>query len=231
MRKRPQRLECPACVGVVLETGSVSNGAMLDHCPRCGGTWLMHGQIPRLRAESTRAVEIMIRRADDASFLCHDCHGPMHRDDASCRGCGWKNALECPDCTRPMRRETARNVTVDVCRLCEAVWLDHHELSAIWVGAATVALAQGNVGDTLSSLADASNALDLLDVFIHAPDLVIGAARGAGHVARAGMEVASHAPGVLSAVPEALVGFFEVAGDVAGTVFGVIADVASILDF
>lgn len=222
MRNGPQRLPCPACLGVALETVHITNGARVDHCRRCGGTWLMRGQIARLRALSTKALTVMIRRADDAGFLCHGCHAPMHRDAAKCEACGWKNSLDCPDCGKPMRRRTERNVAVDVCRACEAVWLDHHELSAIWAGAAAVAMTQASGGSNLSLVPDGG---DLLDIFVHAPDLAMGAVRGVAHVAEAGVEAAAHAPGLLSSLPEVAGGALEIVGDLAGAVFEIIVTI------
>lgn len=227
------RLSCPACLGVALEVASVTSGAKINHCKRCGGTWLLRGQIARLRMVPARALRIMIRRADDAGFLCHDCHAPIDRDAAQCEACGWKNRLECPSCGQSLRRQSENNVTVDVCRPCEGVWLDHHELSALWAGAATVAVAQTTSG---SNLALDPEPGDLLEILFHAPDLAFTAARGAAHAAGAGldaaghmagsaMEAASHAPGLLSSLPEAAGGALELVGDLAGAVFELIATI------
>jgi Zn-finger nucleic acid-binding protein len=233
MRKAPIRLSCPPCLGVALETATLANGAKVGHCRRCGGTWLLRGQIPRLRAIPANALRVMFHRADDAGFLCHGCHAPMDRNAAWCSTCGWNNRMECPDCGKPMRRQSEHGVTVDVCRGCEGVWLDHHELSALWAGAATMAVAQTSNG---SSVGFAPDAGDLLEVLFHAPDLAFAAARGVGHVAGAGMELAGRAagsaleaaaqtPGLLSSLPEATGGALEIVGELAGAVFELIATI------
>ncbi|HYR09708.1 MAG TPA: zf-TFIIB domain-containing protein [Longimicrobium sp.] len=221
MRKPAIRLECPACLGVPLEVMRFTHGASVRHCRRCGGTWIVRGQIPRLRTVSSQVMRTIIRRAEDAGFLCHACHVPMDRDAAECEACGRDNALECPDCGKPLRRQTERGVTVDVCGPCEAVWLDHHELSAIWAGAATLAVAQASSGNNLALTPDA----DLLEIFVHAPDLAVGAVRGAAHAAQASVEAAANAPEMLSAVPDALGALLEIAGNVAGAVFELILEV------
>jgi Zn-finger nucleic acid-binding protein len=225
------RLECPACLGLALQRNAVAQGTTLDHCGRCGGTWILRAQIQRLRAVPTHTVRAMIKRADDAGFLCHSCHTPMERDAASCSACKWKNHLECPSCGKGLQRTSEQGVTVDVCRGCQGVWLDHHELSSLWAVAAAAAVANhGGVLDGMSSVADASS---LLDVLFYAPDLVRGTVYVAGegvelvsNVAGAGLEAAATGGGHSAAVGAPL----EVAGDAAGAVFGVIGDVFSIFD-
>lgn len=235
MRKPPLRMECPACLGLALERRAVAEGIAIDHCGRCGGTWIPRAQIQRLRAVPTQAVRAMITRVDDAGFLCHSCHAPMERDAARCPACAWANTLACPTCGKGMRRTAERDVTVDVCRGCEGVWLDHHELSSLWAVAAAAAVA--NHGGTLELVASGGDATSfLLDALFYGPDLVRGAAYVAGegvelaatvaHAAGTGLEAVSNAGGFFSVIGSVL----EVAGDAAGTVFGAIADVFGIFD-
>lgn len=223
MTDAPLRLACPACLGVVLESAAVADGVTVRHCGRCGGTWLPRAQALRLREVPDSAVRAMIRRADDAGFLCHDCHAPLERDAATCGGCGWPNALECPSCGRPMRRETRDGVTVDVCRPCTAVWLDHHELSVLWAAAATAAVAvTPGASHAVSSAADAGGFL--LDLLFYAPDVVGGAVHlagagveVAGQVGSAGLEIVANAPELASGL--------AAAGEAAGGVFSFIVEV------
>jgi Zn-finger nucleic acid-binding protein len=228
MRDAPRRLVCPACLGVALKRVPVAPSVAVSHCGRCGGTWLPRMQIPRLREVPARALRTMFKRRDDAGFACHGCHGPMERDAATCTACGWRNTLECPDCVKPMRRETRNGVTVDVCRPCKAVWLDHHELSAVWAAAATVAVAARQGGS--SAVADAGEFL--LDLLLHAPDLAVHAAGGlveaggaglelVGNLGSAGLNAISDASGSFSSFAEGLGALAEVAG----SVFGLIAEI------
>lgn len=229
MRSRgPMRLACPACLGVALEKVSAAPGVDIDHCRRCGGTWLQREQTPRLRAVPAAALRATITRAQDAAFACHSCHAPMERDAAACPSCRWNNALECPECGKAMRRRTERDVTVDVCRGCSAVWLDHHELASIWaVAAAGAVAASGAAGQLGATGANAGSFL--LDALWYAPDLVVHTAyygaHAAAHVVNAGAEAAAHTPGMLAAAPELVAGAAEVAGEAAGSVFSVIAEV------
>lgn len=220
----PMRLDCPACLGVALRKVPVAAGIDIDHCARCGGTWIHRDQAPRLRAQPAAAVRAAITRADEAAFVCHDCHGSMSRDAAYCPWCKRANRLECPECGKEMRRESRQGVTVDVCRGCKGVWLDHHELATLWTVAATGALAASQSSGMLSGV-DASAGDFLLDVLWYAPDLAVGAVQLSAHAVSAGVEAAAHAPGLLAATPDVVAGAAEVAGEAAGSVFGFIAEV------
>jgi Zn-finger nucleic acid-binding protein len=228
MRKdAPMRLACPACLGVALEKVSAAPRVEVDHCKRCGGTWILRAQTARLRAVPAAALRATLSRAPEAAFACHGCHAPMERDAAVCPSCRWANALECPECGKAMRRQTERDVTVDVCRGCKAVWLDHHELASLWaVAAAGAVAASGTAGQIGAAGADAGSFL--LDALWYAPDLVahtayFGAQAGA-HVVGAAAEAAAHAPGLLAATPELVAGAAEVAGEAAGGVLEFIAE-------
>ncbi|MBW3570334.1 MAG: zf-TFIIB domain-containing protein [Gemmatimonadetes bacterium] len=224
----PLRLSCPACLGVALEKVSAAPGVEIDHCRRCGGTWILREQTAQLRAVPAAALRATISRAPDAAFACHACHAPMGRDAAACPSCSWKNTLECPECGKAMRRHTERDVTVDVCRGCRAVWLDHHELASIWAVAAAGVAAHSRVGGRITAAGGDAGAF-LLDALWYAPDLVVysayyGAQAGA-HAISAGAEAAANAPGLLAATPELVAGAAEAAGEAAGGVFSLIAEI------
>jgi len=57
-RDPAQRLRCPRCRDVVLRRHffSVKQQVEVDSCPGCGGYWLDHGELGRLRAEFTTAA-------------------------------------------------------------------------------------------------------------------------------------------------------------------------------
>ena len=223
----PIHLDCPACLGVALEKVSAAPGVDIHHCRRCGGTRILRDQTARLRAVPASALRAAITRENDAAFVCHDCHAPMERDAAACRWCKWKNALECPECGKAMARKSERGTTVDVCRGCRAVWLDHHELASIWAVAAAGAVAHYGAAGQMNPALDAGSFL--LDALWYAPDLVVNTAylgaHAAGHVVGAGVEAAAHAPGLLASTPELVAGAAEVAGEAAGGVFSFIAEI------
>lgn len=225
MPDAPMRLECPACLGIPLETVAIAPDVPLRHCRRCGGTWILRGQSAALSSVLPDTLRALVRRAEDASFACHDCHGAMGRDAAACPACGWTNHLPCPQCGTDMRRETHRGVTVDVCRGCTGVWLDHHELSVIWTGA--VARAGRRRGRAVEAVGDAGGLM--LESLWYAPDVAFLAAHGAVHLGGAAMEAAAHAPGLaadaVANAPELASGAAEVVADAAGGVFSVIAEV------
>jgi hypothetical protein len=196
---------------------------------------MLRGQAPRLRQVPAAALRAILKRREDAGFLCHDCHSPMDRDAESCASCGWKNTLACPDCGKPMHRRTEQGVTVDVCGPCRGVWLDHHELESLWAVAAAGAVAGSKMGGKLAATGGDAGGF-LLDALWYAPDLVVyttyHGAQAAGHVIGAGMEAAARAPGLFAATPdlaagaaEAAGGLAELAGEAAGAVFELIAEV------
>ena len=65
------RYPCPVCLGAKLNKIMVGVQAPveIDHCRRCGGVWLEHGEIPRLRLNPPAALwaEIARRKAKAAS--------------------------------------------------------------------------------------------------------------------------------------------------------------------
>jgi Zn-finger nucleic acid-binding protein len=221
----PLRLTCPACLGVALESASIATGIAVHHCGRCGGTWMTRGQAARLRGVPAAALLTLIRRADDAVFMCHGCHAPMERDAASCAACGWANALDCPVCGRTMRREARLGVTVDVCGNCTSSWLDHHELSSLWAVAAAAAVSRSSFVGDVSGVDPGS----LLEGVLRAPegaaDLVGSGMEVTAPAADAGVQAVSNAPDLLASLPDLLGALAEIAGEAAGAVFGLIAEI------
>ena len=98
------RLACPVCLGVTMDRVSVGpgGGLQLDHCRRCGGLWLEHGEVQRLRSHAPASLWGAIPRRDTPFHMhCHDCRGLMSRAEKACPSCGWNNVLDCPACDRP----------------------------------------------------------------------------------------------------------------------------------
>lgn len=233
MPERAPRYPCPVCLGATM--GKIRIGVQapleIDHCGRCGGVWLEHGEVPRLRTFAPAALWSRIgRRMAVAVTPCHDCHAPLDRDQAACPACGWKNVIDCPVCDRPMQRETREGVTLDVCRACKGVWIDHRELDAVWSLQVSLAVARRPAAGLSPNDATAGDVL--LDVLIYAPDVAI---HGTAHAVAGIAEVAAHVPDLVAAAPETAVAVVQVAGEAAGGVFEVIAGILEalfgILDF
>ncbi len=105
-------MQCPRCKKPLVE--ATLEGAAVQRCPGCSGLWVR-------RSEYLAAAE----RSDvDAGWLAFE----LWRDAERFRGAA--GALACPGCGKPMVRLTYgdRDVSVDVCSTCPAVWLDAEEL-------------------------------------------------------------------------------------------------------
>ena len=218
MAELATRYPCPVCLGVVMETLRIGGEQPLeiDHCGRCGGAWFDAGEVERLRTFPSAALWSRIARRDaEAVTSCHACHAPLSRGLDECPACGWKNRLDCPVCDRPMERREVSGVTVDACRRCHGMWLDHHELDVVWT-AALIATAPAAGERARSVAAGAGEAA--LEMMWYAPGLTTHAAIGAAHAA-------SHLPDVIAAAPEAAVHLAGAAGEAAGGIFEAIASI------
>lgn len=229
MTELSPRLPCPVCLGTTMDKVKLGPGGELelDHCGRCGGIWLEHGEVQRLRdlpkAELWRHVA---PRQGAFRMRCHDCHAPLERAEEKCPGCGWSNVLDCPGCGRAMRVESHDGLRLDVCRDCKGVWFDHHELEAIWSASFDRALRQRNLprGRSLADAAEETGDV-LLDTLFHAPGLVYYGAHAVGHAVSASAEVLAHVPGAIASTPEAASTVFEVVTQAGGSVFEVIVEI------
>lgn len=229
MAELAPRLPCPVCLGVVMERVEVGPAGALqvDHCRRCGGAWLEHGEVQRLRASG--AAELWKRvekRSHPFRMRCHDCHAPLERADEECPACGWSNVLDCPACDRPMRVESHAGLRLDVCRDCRGVWFDHHELGAVWGASFDQALQRRSLGrgGSVASAGEAGGAV-LLDTLFYAPELAFYGVHAAGHAAAGAAEAAGRLPELAGAAPEAAAAAFEAVGEASGSVFEVIVSV------
>lgn len=223
------RLPCPVCLGTTMDRLTLGTGTPLevDHCRRCGGMWLEHGEVQQLRDFSAREVRERIRWSPGrVPMHCHDCHAPLARDAESCASCGWSNRLECPGCARPMRVETHANLRLDVCRGCRGVWFDRHELAAIWSASFDSALQRRGQtrAPVLAATETAADAV-LLDTLFYAPDLFYFGGRAVAEAGGAALNGLSHVPELAAAVPDAASTAFEAVGEAATGVFEVVVDV------
>lgn len=219
-------LRCPVCLGTTLQRRALGGEQPLhvDCCRRCGGVWLDHGEVQRLRQlDQTQLWQHLVPRPRPMRVPCHDCHAPMERSDAACAHCGWTNALDCPVCDHVMLVESHALLRLDVCRTCKGVWFDHHELREIWSAHFDLALQKRSA--TVSSLSGAGGRVledVLFNALFFAPDVIVhGAATGISTAA----DVSTHVAGAMAALPEASGAVFEAAGEAASGVFEAIVEI------
>jgi Zn-finger nucleic acid-binding protein len=228
-------LPCPVCLGITMEKVTIGPRGELqvDHCRRCGGVWLEHGEVQRLRAlDESHLWSALRRQVPGFRMRCHDCHALIARADAACPACGWKNTLACPACDRPMLVESHAGLRLDVCRECKGVWFDHHELESIWKDSLdrSVRDRERRTGTAVAEAGDVAGEVLLHSLFF-APDLVFYGARAAGHAAAASAEVVANLPGAIGAAPEVAAAAVEAAGEAASSVFEIIVNIiAGIFD-
>ena len=217
------RWPCPVCVGVKMEKTSLGGergeglGPLtLDHCARCGGMWFELGEVQRLRSERPESLWAKIPARDERHRAqCHTCRALVDRDAPDCATCGAKTRLYCPCCDTKMLQFRQADLTLDVCKLCQGVWFDHHELEAIWEMERDRLVARGRGGRVARTTEVGSEVL--LETLFWAPDLVFVGARVAGHTVAAAAEVA---PTALGAVGDAAAGVFDGVLEIVAGIFG-----------
>lgn len=226
MPERPPRLECPVCLGVKLAATRLSDDSELeiDHCERCGGVWLEHGEAAQLRALGyVKLWERITHNGVHHRMACRGCEARVHRDEAACRACGWKNVLDCPVCDRPMTREGRTGLALDVCTSCRGAWFDNHELELIWRAVAVTAAAhQARDGSAIDIFVDLTTLGDAVEA---TADLVVFGVDAASTVAEAGASL----PDVAGGGFEVAVSLVETVGGAAGSVFEVVGGVLELV--
>lgn len=104
---------CPACrkLLVVLEL----DGVEVDHCPRCGGSWLDAGELEAL----AEGAGVGTRRIREALLA---------------RARGRRGSRRCPRCRRrlePLSVGVEEELVVDRCRLGHGLWFDRGEIGSL----------------------------------------------------------------------------------------------------
>jgi Zn-finger nucleic acid-binding protein len=201
----------------------------LDHCERCGGIWFDQGEAELLRRSSPQALTTTVKMSDKAwAMQCHSCHAVMSRNLGKCPACGWKNELLCPLCQTPLAPVLRERLKLDVCRGCHGVWFDNVELAEIWNRSVTaVARRRGRRGAPPERVVDD---YFFLNTFFWLPPFPVPSGSPAA--------VPEIVPDVDGGVIDSGTGIGDVAGgivddtgEVAGGVFGWVADFFEGFDF
>ncbi len=205
----------------------------LDHCERCGGIWFDQGEAALLRRSTPKSLATRVKMSEKAwAMQCHSCHAAMSRNLGKCPACGWKNVLLCPVCEKPLAPVLRDGLKLDVCRGCRGAWFDNVELAEIWNRSVTaVARRLGRGTAPERSVAD----YFFLDAFFWYPPLpipVVSSAPGGGPTAIP--EVGSHvvdAGAGAAGLGDVAGSVVDGTGEVAGGVFGWVADFFEGFDF
>lgn len=251
----PQVIEnfypCPVCVGIPLQKLRFQRRdgttLVLDHCQRCQGIWFDHREVHLLRQMPPQLLAEKVQFKSEAFMMpCHQCHQLMSRDAKACTSCKHSNILDCPVCQKPMKNKTYAGLKLDICRQCQGVWFDAHELDQLWqvhskdlpgapMGTARTTSPWGNSGygkfDPLDNVMDLWITLEVLEA---APEIAMGMAEMAGGMAEVTSgfisdlpEIAASAPELLGSAAELSTSAIEGLAELGGSIFEIIADVIS----
>ena len=95
-------------------------GVRVRQCPQCSGYWVTPMSVRRIMHEREQSWPEAVQR----KFI--------EIADAS----DTRRRLTCPTCREPMRKESFkgwREITIDQCPTCKAIWLDPGELEKIQI--------------------------------------------------------------------------------------------------
>lgn len=232
MTERGHRLTCPVCLGVVMEEVTVkgqSERLEIDVCRRCGGVWLDHGEVQRLRTAGRVTSAPHLERRDTPHVAqCHYCHAPLGRHVEHCPACGGPNRLDCPVCEREMEGVLHGGLRLDLCRSCKGTWFDHDEVKALWTPRFDRALARRDITRSDIAITGAEATSDVLFyAMFWSPELFDAGASVVGGVASGAGELITNAPEVIGAMPEVAGGIVEVVAESSGDVFEAIVEIVA----
>lgn len=220
-----RRYDCPVCLGTKMEKLTIGkNGTLtLDSCKRCGGIWFDYGEVKQLRNFHPNVLFNRIELDKETyKMQCHSCHCHINRNAIKCVKCGWKNIIECPICSKPMKATIISNLHLDYCQTCKGVWFDNIELSEIWNGQIdTYAKKHFSESKNKTSLSS-DTASFFIDVLSYDPSILIYGAEASFEVGKTVVETSAN---IISNSPEIAGAIFEGVGDVAGAVFETIAEI------
>lgn len=223
------RYPCPVCLGIKMEKMRFGNQASptLDVCQRCGGIWFDEGELQQLRRLRLKDLSSQLPVNEDSFKMpCHNCRSLMDRNDSKCSNCGWKNILDCPNCSNPMVASEDRGFRLDFCKNCKGVWFDNHELAEIWNGRLEKIAArhQRSGTDIAGDFAGIEMAALFVDLLHFNPGLLRDGARMIDGV---GTSVLGGASEVFSNAPELAGQVLEGGSELAGSFFEAIAEIIS----
>ncbi|MGE0489906.1 MAG: zf-TFIIB domain-containing protein [Vulcanimicrobiota bacterium] len=104
---------CPAC-----ETNSLTaltdptTGLEIDSCADCHGLWFDGNELSQL-------------------FPSRTLHHRLTSGEASLPPSQDEQQRPCPRCRQAMEKTAVADLSLDVCRLCQGIWFDRGELSAL----------------------------------------------------------------------------------------------------
>jgi Zn-finger nucleic acid-binding protein len=111
---------CPACTAVLI--GFEFEGIEIDHCMRCGGTWLDPGELEQI---------VLMAGADGQEELLDAMAAPGDLPAGDRR---------CPRCGKRLKEvrlgPQLGDIAIDRCPRGDGLWLDQGELAALTAAAA-----------------------------------------------------------------------------------------------
>ena len=246
---------CPVCVGIPLEKLRFQkrDGTLLvlDHCKRCQGMWFDYREVNMLRQMPPQLLADKVAFKNEAFMMpCHQCHQLMSREEKACPHCKHRNILDCPVCEKPMKVKPYAGLKLDLCRQCQGVWWDSHELAQLWhihqKQLPGVPMGSAGSGGSIwgpsvhhggmDPLDDVMNMWIALEVIEAAPEIAMGMADLAGGMAEATSGFIGDLPDLVASTPELLGSAAELStsaieglAEAGGSIFDVIADVISSL--
>jgi Zn-finger nucleic acid-binding protein len=237
MRSAELRYPCPVCLGVKLGKLTLPGepALVLDYCERCGGIWFDEGEVERLRRQKARALWAKVRLTDAAYRMkCHNCQASMDRSEARCAACGWTNTIDCPACAKALTVVEHEGVQVDICRRCHGAWFDNVELGRIWNR--TVDAVGARRRDSAAPRDVTADGFFLpnllwLPVPLPAPGPLPAADAALPPVGEVPAVGEAAGGGLFAGIGDALGSAVDWTGDLAGGVFGGVADIFDGIDF
>ncbi len=143
---------CPLCENQPLRPMRAAE-VEVDTCPRCHGVWFDRGELERF--PDRPSVRAILEAARDAPSRCR-----------------------CPACGEPLARVVTRACPVDVCIVCEGVWLEAGGFEQL-EGVTDLRLAPGPATHAMRCL-HCARELSLQEAYAYEGDVYCGLCRPPG---------------------------------------------------